>query len=61
MTTKCKSCPDFVNKKGYANVLGGIWDFKTCHATCWRSKHLKFEKCNYDWQINHNKELAGVR
>ncbi len=47
MDSKCIRCPDYVHKQDNAEMLqdafgqSGIWDYRTCHTTCWREKDKK--------------------
>lgn len=47
MDTKCFRCPDYIHKQANAEMLedtfgqSGVWDYKTCHTTCWRERDKK--------------------
>lgn len=59
MDKKCLSCPDYIHKQDNADLLdgafgqSGIWDFKTCHATCWREKdrHNMYMSNRYRYKV----------
>jgi len=44
---KCPNCPDYIHKQDNAFMLddaygqSGIWDYKTCHNTCWRERNKR--------------------
>lgn len=59
MDKKCLRCPDYIHKQDNADLLenafgqSGIWNFKTCHATCWREKDKKgmYESNKYRYKV----------
>lgn len=63
MGKQCLTCPDFVQRQQNADLLetafgqSGVWDYKTCHTTCWREedKHSAYQR---EWARKKSLELA---
>jgi hypothetical protein len=47
MGTNCVKCPDYVHRQENAELLesafgqSGVWNYKTCHSTCWADRRTK--------------------
>lgn len=65
MGKQCLTCPDFVQRQQNADLIenafgqSGVWDYKTCHTTCWQEES-KLDKYNKDWQRNKYRALHGL-
>lgn len=63
MGTKCLSCPDYIHKQDNAELLegafgqSGVWDYKTCHTTCWRERDKKSLYQSNRYRFNVGKEV----
>ena len=66
MEKKCLRCEDFlrhIDHEKAEEILfnqAGIWDYKTCHATCWQENRLKYEKAQ-DNYYRENKAYLKTR
>lgn len=59
MDTKCTKCPDYVHRQDNSEMLedafgqSGVWNYKTCHTTCWRErdKHGLYNSNRYRYRV----------
>ena len=60
MENNCIECEDFLKKQEHAEqflLMGlncGVWDFDTCHATCWKDLRVKQNITNLNYYRRKN-------